>query len=133
MSKRKRKPQYHAPNTTKMMSQVARKQRFDKQEAVGVEKGFIVGMAVVTNILIEDYWSKTAPKKVPELAEQSISLFDAIQCGVVEIEDCIAYVEEHTGLRFNAEWLKHTGDSKKLDHLRDKYKEFLKTLETETK
>lgn len=129
----KRKKHYHAPNTSKMVSQAMKKREFDKQEAVGIEKGFIVAMSVVFNILIEDYWSKTASKKIPDLAEQSLGLLDAIQSGVVDVEDCIAYVEKCTGMRFNAEWLKHTGDHTKMTDLRNKYKEFLKTLETESK
>lgn len=129
----KRKKHYQPTNTSKMVNQAIKKQRFDKQEAIGVEKGFIVAMSVIINILIEDYWTKTAHKKVPDLAEQSLGLLDAIQSGVVDVEDCIAYVEEQTGMRFNAEWLKHTGDHTKMSDLRNKYKEFLKTLETESK
>lgn len=128
-----KKKQYHKPNTNKMVSQAMKKREYDKQEAIGVEKGFIMGLAVVINLLIEDYWTKTAPKKVPNLAEDSINLLDSIQCGVVDVEDCIAYVEEHAGVRFNADWLKHTGDAHRLHDLRNKYSEFLKSLETENK
>ena len=105
----KRKPYY----PTDIMSRAVR-----KSEKVGLEKGMMLTLAVVLNLLIEDYWKKTAPKRVPKLAEDVVNLIDAIQCGVVDMEDCVAYVEQATGMKFQADWIRHTGKGANMNKLK---------------
>lgn len=110
----KRRPYYPTPTPNSLVNRAA----FERGERVGIEKGMMLTLAVVLNLLIEDYWPKTAPQRVPKFAEDSINLIDAIQCGVVDVEDCVAYVEQETGMKFNADWIKHTGNAKGVSKLR---------------
>ena len=111
MGKRK---QYHPTQSANdLVSRAVR-----KSEKVGIEKGMMFTLAVVLNLLIEDYWKKTAPQRVPKLAEDVVNLIDAIQCGVVDVEDCVAYVEQETGMKFNADWIRHTGNGVNMKKLK---------------
>lgn len=105
-----------APNS--LVSHAVKQREYGKGERVGMEKGMMLTLAVVLNLLIEDYWPKTAPKRVPKLAEDAIKLIEAIQCGVVGVEDCVAYVEQETGMKFDADWIRHTGKAKDISKLR---------------
>jgi hypothetical protein len=108
----KKRPYYLAPTPNSLVSHAVKHREFEKGERIGIEKGMMLTLAVVLNLLIEDYWVKTAPQRVPKFAEDVINLIDAIQCGVVGVEECVEYVERVTGMKFNADWIKHTGDSK---------------------
>lgn len=109
----KRRPHYPTQSANDLMSRAIR-----KSEKVGIEKGMMLTLAVVLNLLMEDYWPKTAPQRVPKLAEDAVNLIDAIQCGVVEVEDCVAYVEQETGMKFNADWIRHCGKSENMKKLK---------------
>lgn len=109
----KKKPYYPKPTLDTVVSHTAR-----VNERVGIEKGMMLTLAAVLNLLIEDYWRKTASKRVPKFAEDVVNLIDAIQCGVVDIEDCVAYVEQETGMKFNADWIKHTGNTTNMKKLK---------------
>ena len=109
----KRKSYYPTQSANDIMSHAVR-----KSEKVGIEKGMMFTLAVVLNLLIEDYWKKTAPKRVPKLAEDVVNLIDAIQCGVVDVEDCVDYVEKATGMKFQADWIRHTGQGANMKKLK---------------
>lgn len=115
---RKKRPYYPMPTPNSLVSRAVKNREFDRGERVGIEKGMMLTLAVVLNLLIEDYWPKTAPQRVPKLAEDAVNLIDAIQCGVVDVEDCVAYLERETGMKFNADWIKHTGNAKGVLKLR---------------
>ena len=114
----KKRPYYPVQTPNSLVSRAA----FDRGERVGIEKGMMLTLAVVLNLLIEDYWKKTAPQRVPKLAEDAINLIDAVQCGVVGVEDCVAYVEQETGMKFNADWIRHTGITANIKRLRGECK-----------
>ena len=114
----KKRPYYPTPSPNSLVSHAVKHREFERGERVGIEKGMMLTLAVVLNLLIEDYWPKTAPQRVPKLAEDAINLIDAIQCGVVDVEDCVAYLERETGMKFNADWIKHTGNAKGILKLR---------------
>jgi hypothetical protein len=114
----KKRPYYPVPTPNSLVSRSVKHREFERGERVGIEKGMMLTLAVVLNLLIEDYWKKTAPQRVPKFAEDSINLIDAIQCGVVDVEDCVAYVEKETGMTFNADWIKHTGITSNMKKLK---------------
>lgn len=114
----KRKPYYPTPAPNSLVSHAVKHREFERGEKVGIEKGMMLTLAVVLNLLIEDYWPKTASNRIPRLAEDSINLIDAIQCGVVDVEDCVAYVEQETGMKFNADWIRHCGNSENMGKLK---------------
>lgn len=105
---------YPTPTPNSLVSHAVKAREFERGERVGIEKGMMLTLAVVLNLLIEDYWKKTAPQRVPKLAEDAIKLIEAIQCGAVDVEDCVAYVEQETGMKFDADWIKHTKSMEKL-------------------
>ena len=47
------------------MKEVAKKEA-KKMESDAVEKAFLYMLAIPLNVLVNDYWSKTAKKKVPK-------------------------------------------------------------------
>lgn len=58
---------------------------------------FEMMLGIPTNILIADYWTKTAEKRIPEFVEKCLSLYDAA-CGdydVVKIEEILALTEQY--------------------------------------
>ena len=64
----------------------AKKILMDKNDELAEE---ILQMMLVipTNILISDYWQKTAKKRIPEFVEQCISLYKAWEQGVVDMTE----------------------------------------------
>ena len=56
-------------------------------------------LAIPTNVLISDFWQKSAKKKIPEFVDSCISLYDAWESGAVHIEEMVAYTEELSGTK----------------------------------
>ena len=56
-------------------------------------------LVIPTNILISDYWQKTAKKRIPEFVEQCISLYKAWEQGVVDMTEMQKLTEEYAGIK----------------------------------
>ena len=87
------------------MKEVAKKEA-KKLESDAVEKAFLYMLAIPLNVLVHDYWSKTAKKKAPKFIEDVISLYESVQAGVVTDEELAGLLNELAGVNVEAEWLK---------------------------
>lgn len=75
-------------------------------ERIGCEKAFVYMLAIPLNILVNDYWSKTAKKKIPEFIDKTMSLFDSVEKSVVDHAELIELLEEYSGVKIDVEWAK---------------------------
>ena len=87
------------------MKEVAKKEA-KKMESDAVEKAFLYMLAIPLNVLVNDYWSKTAKKKAPKFIEDVISLYESVQAGAVTDEELAELLNELAGVNVEAEWLK---------------------------
>ena len=92
-----------------MMREIARKEA-EKMEGEVAEKAFLYMLAIPLNILVNDYWSKSAKKRAPKFIEDVISLFDAVIDGYVTDEQLKELLEDMAGIDIQAEWLKRKDD-----------------------
>lgn len=73
-----------------------------KEEAreEAVEKAFILMLALPLEVLIsEDYWIKSAKKRMPKFIDQILSLYESYEAGVLTIEDLEKDLWEFGGVR----------------------------------
>lgn len=76
----------------------AKKILMDKNDELAEE---ILQMMLVipTNILISEYWKKTAKKRIPEFVDQCIGLYKAWEQGVVDMTEMQKLTEEYAGIK----------------------------------
>lgn len=60
---------------------------------------FKMMLVIPTNLLIEDYWKKSAKKRIPKFVEDCLSLYDAWICGVVDMDQMVKLTEEYSGIK----------------------------------
>lgn len=56
-------------------------------------------LVIPTNVLIADFWPKSAKKRIPEFVEQCISLYKAWEQGVVDMTEMQKLTEEYAGIK----------------------------------
>ena len=92
------------------MNELARKHaKAMEQEAT--ERAFLYMLAIPLNILVNDYWSKTAKKRAPKFIEDVASLYQSVQDGVVTNEELADLLYEYAGVKITADWL-HNSEQK---------------------
>lgn len=76
----------------------ARKTIRDKSDQIAEE---ILRMMIVipTNVLISDYWEKTAKKRIPKFVEDCLSLYKSWSEGAVSMEEMQNLTEEYAGIK----------------------------------
>lgn len=76
----------------------ARKTIHDKSDQLAEE---ILKMMIVipTNVLINDYWQKTAKKRIPQFVEDCMSLYQSWSAGTVSMEEMQRVTEEYSGIK----------------------------------
>lgn len=76
----------------------ARKTIHDKSDQLAEE---ILKMMIVipTNVLINDYWQKTAKKRIPQFVEDCMSLYQSWSEGTVSMEEMQNLTEEYAGIK----------------------------------
>ena len=89
----------------RMIRKSAKKQA-KKMEKEAEEKAFLRMLAIPLNVLVNDYWPKTAKKKAPKFIEDVLSLCEAVECGVVTDEQLAELLEDMAGVKIEAEWIK---------------------------
>lgn len=87
------------------MKEIAKKQS-EAMESVAIEKAFLFMLAIPLNVLVNDYWSKTAKKKAPKFIEDVTSLYLSVQEGSVSAEDLADLLKEYADVDVEVEWLK---------------------------
>ena len=83
-----------------------RKQEYDRARKMIHEKSDqiaedILKMMIVipTNVLINDYWQKTAKKRIPQFVEDCMSLYQSWSDGAVSMEEMQKLTEEYSGIK----------------------------------
>ena len=76
----------------------AKKEYEKKNEEIA--KTILKMMIVVpTNVLINDYWEKTARKRIPRFVEDCLSLYDSLSKGAVKMQELQDLTEEYAKIR----------------------------------
>ena len=76
-----------------------------KAEDQAIEKAFLYMLAIPLNVLVNDYWSKSGKKRAPKFVEDVLSLYEAVQDGIVSDEELAELLEDMAGIKITAEWL----------------------------
>ena len=87
------------------MKEVAKKEA-DRMETEAVEKAFLFMLAIPLNVLVHDYWSKTAKKKAPKFIEDVMSLYASVQDGAVSTQELADLLYDMAGVKIEADWIK---------------------------
>ena len=87
------------------MREIARKEA-QKMENEATEKAFLYMLAIPLNVLVNDYWSKSAKKRAPKFIEDVISLYESVQEGVVTDKQLADLLFDMAGVKIEADWLK---------------------------
>lgn len=56
-------------------------------------------LVIPTNVLVADYWQKSAKKRIPKFVEDCISLYKAWEQGVVDMTEMQKLTEEYAGIK----------------------------------
>lgn len=77
------------------------KREADKTAADSFEKSFVFASYVFLNVLIADYWEKSAKQRIPKLMKEVLSLYDTFMNGkeVLSYQEMIDFVEKESGYR----------------------------------
>ena len=83
-----------------------RKQEYDRARKTIHEKSDqiaedILKMMIVipTNVLINDYWQKTAKKRIPQFVDDCMSLYQSWSEGTISMEELQKRTEEYSGIK----------------------------------
>ena len=75
------------------------KKEYEKKNGE-IAKTILKMMIVVpTNVLINDYWEKTARKRIPKFVEDCLSLYDSLSKGAVKMQELQDLTEEYAKIR----------------------------------
>jgi hypothetical protein len=88
------------------------KREADRVESESIDKAFIYMLAIPLNVLVNDYWSKSAKKRAPKFIKDVLSLYESVQEGYVTNEELTSLLEEYAGVKVTAEWLKEIRSKK---------------------
>lgn len=92
-----------------MMKEIAKKQT-EKMEREQNERAFLFMLAIPLNVLCNDYWPKTAKKRAPKFLADVISLYNAVQDGIVSERELADFLNDVAGMDITADWLKEKGE-----------------------
>lgn len=75
-------------------------------EKESTEKAFLYMLAIPLNVLFNDYWQKSAKKRAPKFIEDVMSLYEAVEQGVVSDKQLADLLYELAGVKIDADWIK---------------------------
>lgn len=87
-----------------MIKETAKKQS-KSMEKEATEKAFLYMLAIPLNVLFNDYWQKSAKKRAPKFIEDVMSLYEAVQQGVVSDKQLADLLDELAGVKIEVEWI----------------------------
>ena len=103
--RRLQKEQNQKPKTYVMTDEEIKKiraQEFERAKKLLMERNdelseeiFKMMLVIPTNVLIEDYWKKSAKKRIPGFLEACMSLYEAWEAGAVDMDEMQKYTEEY--------------------------------------
>lgn len=70
------------------------------EQTKGLAEQILTMMLVIpTNVLVADYWQKSAKKRVPKFVDDCMSLYKAFTSGTVKMSEMVALTEEYAGIK----------------------------------
>lgn len=79
------------------MRAIAKKEA-KEMEASAAEQAFLTMLAIPLNVLVNDYWSKSAKKRAPKFINDVLGLFEAWEQGVVTNDDLKQLLKDYAGV-----------------------------------
>lgn len=86
--------------------QKIRQQEFDRAKKLLMDRNdeltqeiWTMLLAIPTNVLIADYWPKTARQRIPEFVEKCMDLYRAWEQGAVDMTQMQELTEEYAGVK----------------------------------
>lgn len=76
------------------MKEIARKEADAMMERAS-RKAFFAMLTIPLNVLVHNYWSKTAKKKAPQFIDDVLSLYDSYEKGYVSDEELIKLLKDY--------------------------------------
>lgn len=76
----------------------AKKLLMDRNDELTQEIWFML-LAIPTNVLIADYWPRTARQKIPEFLDKCMDLYHAWEQGTVDMTQMQELTEEYAGVK----------------------------------
>lgn len=98
------------------MQEIAKREAL-KMENEAIEKSFLFMLAIPLNVLVNDYWPKSAKKRAPKFIEDVISLYESVLAETVTERELSDLLKEYAGITVNEEWLRKI-EEKKVEHER---------------
>ena len=92
-------------NTEILRMREMAKKHSKAMEQDATEKAFLYMLAIPLNVLVNDYWSKSAKKRAPKFIDDVISLCESVEAGVVTDKELADLLFEYAGVEIKAEWL----------------------------
>ena len=86
------------------MRETARKEAA-KMETRATEKALLYMMAIPLNVLVNDYWPKTAKRRAKKFIKDVLSLYRSVEVGVVSDRELADLLWEYAEVTVEAEWL----------------------------
>ena len=86
--------------------QEALEEHTDKLMRQAIDKAFIYMVGIPLDVLFHEHWQKSAKKKAPAFVDQVLSLYEAVQDGIVTEQQIIDEVYELAGVRIDTGLLK---------------------------
>lgn len=100
----------------KTKAQLINELKRKKTEEISIQKAFLYMLAIPLNVLVNDYWSKSAKTRAPKFIEDCLSLYESVQSGAVSNEELADLLENMAGVTIQAKWLeRENGRKKKLE------------------
>lgn len=81
------------------------KKAAQSMEKEATEKAFLYMLAIPLNVLFNDYWQKSAKKRAPKFIEDVMSLYEAVQQGVVSDKQLADLLDELAGVKIEVDWI----------------------------
>ena len=78
---------------------ILRMREVAKKEAnKATDRAFLYMLAIPLNVLVNDYWPKSAKKRAPKFIDDVLSLYEAVEAGVVTDEQLRELLRDMAGL-----------------------------------
>ena len=100
------------------MREAARKEALAVENEI-MERSFLYMLAIPLNVLVNDYWPKSARKRGPKFIEDVLSLFESVQEGYVTEDELAGLLKEYSGVTVNEAWLEKVRNGKSADKVRE--------------
>lgn len=94
-----------SPLELAQMKAIAKKEA-DRMVQEAEERAFVMLLALPAMVLENDYWNKSAKKRIPRFIGDVASLYESYKMGCVTDDDIMEFLRDWAGIDIEAEWNK---------------------------